>query len=116
MDIFLTAYSPLGSGDRNQKAENEPLLLRDEAVLEIAQKHGCSPAQTLLAWAVMRETSVIPKSMNPERLKENLAAVDIELDRDDLRKLSMLRKFRYINGNIFTQNGSPYKLTDLWDY
>lgn len=116
MDIFLTAYSPLGSGDRNQKAENEPLLLRDEAVAEISQKHGCTPAQTLLAWAVMRDTSVIPKSTNPERLKENLAAVDIQLDRDDLRKLSMLRKFRFINGNIFTQNGSPYKLTDLWDY
>ena len=116
MDIFLTAYSPLGSGDRTTKAENEPLLLRDEAVLEISEKHKCSPAQTLIAWALLRDTSVIPKSSNPERMKENLASVDIELDRDDLRKLSMLRKFRYINGSIFTSNGSPYTLNDLWDY
>ena len=68
--IHMTAYSPLGSPDRpdSLKASDEPVLMADPTVVEIANRHGVSPAQVLIAWAIHRGTAVIPKSVNPSVL------------------------------------------------
>ncbi len=68
-NIHLTAYSPLGSGDRSDsmKAQDEPSLLENEVIKEIAEKHKVSPAQVLINWDVTRGTAVIPKSTNEKR-------------------------------------------------
>lgn len=116
--IHLTAYSPLGSFDRPaaMKAEDEPVLLEDPAVEQIAERHQASPAQVLLAWALHRGTAVIPKSVNPERMKQNLAAADLTLDDDDMAALHQLdRHRRYVNGANWAQAGSGYTLANLWD-
>ena len=116
-NIYLTAYSPLGSLDRPDvmKGANEPSLIENPVVGEIAQAHGCSAAQVLLRWAIERGTSVIPKSTNSGRLAENLDAVNLKLDNQEMAELAKLEMgFRYVNGDFWTMEGSPYTLTELW--
>lgn len=110
-DIHLTAYSPLGSGDRMQqmKAENEPSLLENPAILEIAEKHHASPAQILIKWGVTRGTAVIPKSTSKPHIVSNLKSEEIALDEEDMKKIASLdRHFRYVNGEFFVTKGNSY--------
>ncbi|KAJ1920227.1 hypothetical protein H4219_001460 [Mycoemilia scoparia] len=77
--IVVTAYSPLGStGDFN--------LRDDSTIVEIAKKHNATAAQVLLAWGVQRNTVVIPKSVNHDRIKSNFE--QIVLDADDIAKIN----------------------------
>ncbi|GAB3174693.1 aldo/keto reductase [Telluribacter humicola] len=119
VNIHITAYSPLGSSDRpvHLVKADDPVLLKDETVASIAEKHGCSPAQVLISWAVIRGTSVIPKSVSPERLHQNLEAASVELDDDDMAQISELdRHFRYVNGSTWVREGAYYTTTaELWD-
>ena len=107
--ILVTAYSPLGSSDRpeSMKGEDEPSLLENDAIGSIAEKHDASPAQVLIAWAVARDTIVIPKSTNPDHIGKNLESTQIELDGQDMQRIRDLDlHFRYIAGNSFrTENG-----------
>jgi alcohol dehydrogenase (NADP+) len=117
-DIVLTAYSPLGSGDRPAriKRENEPSMLQDPVIVDVAGKHGLSAGQVLIAWALQRGTSVIPKSSNPSRLAENFAAAEAHLDNDDMAAIDGLdRGYRYVDGSFWCPEGSPYSLETLWD-
>ena len=116
--IHLTAYSPLGSGDRPGalKKSAEPSLLANQSVKEIAAAHDCSSAQVLLAFATARDTAVIPKSTNPDRLAENLKAADLCLTKEDMATLASLETgFRYVDGSFFTFDGSPYSQDWLWE-
>ena len=116
--INLTAYSPFGSRDRpdNFKMGDEPDLFKIPEVQEIAEAHGCTTPQVLVAWAVQRGTSIIPKSANPERMKQNLDAGDITLTDDEMAvMLSLDRNYRFIVGKFWTVEGSPYTLENLWD-
>ena len=116
--VHLTAYSPLGSSDRpaSLKAEDEPILLEDPTINSIAQKHGISPAQVLIRWAMERGTAVIPKSVNPERIRQNLAAAEATLTPADMEEIAKLdRHRRYVNGEIWVVDGGPYTLANLWD-
>ena len=109
--IHLTAYSPLGSSDRSAalKAENEPSLLDNELIKEIAEKHNVSPAQVLIKWAVDRGTAVIPKSTSENHLIDNLKSVELELDNADQKQIQSLDKhFRYVTGEFFVTQGNPY--------
>lgn len=117
-DIALTAYSPLGSRGRADrlKAPNEPVLIEDEVIVKIAAKHEASAAQILIAWALARGTSVIPKSVTPSRIRENLAAADLCLDAEDLASIDALdRHFRYVNGSFWALEGGSYTVANLWD-
>ena len=110
-DIRLTAFSPLGSGDRAQqmKAENEPSLLENETITKIAKKHDVSPAQVLIKWNLKRGTAVIPKSTSENHLIDNLKSDEIDLDEEDMQEISKLdRQFRYVNGEFFVTAGNPY--------
>ena len=80
--IHQTAFGPLGGSGST--------LHTHPAVLEIAEKHGATPAQVLLSWGVKRGWSVIPKSVNEERIRKNLEIFDIEDDETD--KLNALAK------------------------
>ena len=116
--IVLTGYCPLGSSDRpaNRIVEGEPKLFENEVIRALAQARGCSAAQLMLAWAINRGTSVIPKSVNAGRLQENLAAADIELTEQEMKAMHGLDlHYRYIKGNFWCLAGSDYTLESLWD-
>ena len=84
--------------------------------MDIANDKGHTNAQIMLAWAVNRGTSVIPKSVNSQRLKENLMAADIELSPLEMEKLNNLdQHYRYIKGDFWCLEGSGYTLENLWD-
>lgn len=82
-DIATEAWSPLSSGHG---------LLDDEVVAAVAQEAGVTPAQAVLAWHLAIGNVVIPKSVTPERITENLAAVDVELTPDQIAAISGLER------------------------
>jgi alcohol dehydrogenase (NADP+) len=116
--IHLTAFSPLGSADRpaRLKLDGEPILLEDPLIQQIADRHGATPAQILISWAVHRQIVVIPKSANPERIKQNLGAINVSLTTSDMQDIAELdRHRRYISGSFWVLDGGPYTIENLWD-
>ncbi|KXZ56565.1 hypothetical protein GPECTOR_1g507 [Gonium pectorale] len=119
--IHLTAYSPLGSPDsaaitkRDEATVRSPL--KDEVVAQAAQALGKSPAQVLIRWAVQRGTSVLPKSVQPGRIRSNLDVFDWEIPADLYDKLCSLEyQHRMVDGGFFISPQGPYRtLQDLWD-
>jgi len=116
-EILFTAYSPLGSSDRPDvfKAKDEPNLLTDSVIAEIAKSKNATPAQILISWALSRGMSVIPKSVNPGRIVQNFQAQEILLSEDDISKISKLeRGYRYVTGKFWVFEGGPYSFEDVW--
>jgi len=114
--IHVTAYSPLGSSDRpdSMKADDEPSLLENEVIHEIADKHDATPAQILIKWAVERDTIVIPKSTNAGRIEENLKSAELSLDDEDMAKIKKLDyHYRYLDGKVFETESDMYR--DIFD-
>lgn len=117
-NIVLTAYSPLGSTDRPPqfKDPNEPILLENPTIVEIANANGFSSAQVLIRWAIQRGTSVIPKSVNPARLEQNFGSATISLSDEDMEKISALEaKGRLIIGKFWDAPELGYSAATLWD-
>jgi aryl-alcohol dehydrogenase-like predicted oxidoreductase len=114
LGIGLVPYSPLGRGfltgtvtsvddlHENDFRRRHPRFQRDaltknlalvEQVRAIAAEKGATPAQVALAWVLSRGEDVvpIPGTKRPHRLEENLGALDVSLDRDDLDRLADLQ-------------------------
>ncbi|MFI6638105.1 aldo/keto reductase [Streptomyces sp. NPDC050504] len=79
--IATEAWSPLGQGKG---------LLEVPTVVAIAQKHGRTPAQVVLRWHLQTGNVVIPKSVTPSRIQENIDVFGFELDADDLAAFAAL--------------------------
>ena len=95
---------------------DEPILLEEPAIIKIAKRHNATPAQLLISWAIHRQTAIIPKSINPERIKQNLRAAELFLSQGDMQEIADLdRHRRYISGSFWAQEGSPYTIANLWD-
>lgn len=93
--IALTAYAPLG---RPGMVESASRIIEEPIVKKIAQKYHKSPAQIVLNWALLRKTIVIPKSVTPERLKENSEIFDFELTATEQEEIASLnRNLRFVN-------------------
>lgn len=117
-EIHLTAYSPLGSSDRPERLRpsDEPVLLEDKKINEIAEKKGTTAAQILLSWVVNRNISVIPKSVNDGRIKENLEAATISLSDEEMHEINDLNKDRrYIDGSFWVAEDGPHTIESLWE-
>ena len=97
--IAVTAFSPLGAPSYVPlgMARPEESVLDDPVVREAARRHGKTPAQVALRWGVQRGTAVVPKTARPERLAENLAALDFELSADEVRAIAALDRGRRFN-------------------
>ena len=72
--MLFQAYSPLGSADRPWAKETEPILMEDPRIIEVANKHGKSVAQVLINYQVDRGVAVLPKSVTPQRIKDNFVS------------------------------------------
>ncbi|MGV9451693.1 aldo/keto reductase [Streptomyces sp. NPDC003635] len=80
LGIATEAWSPLAQG----------AVLGDEAIVSLARRHGKSPAQVVLRWHLQLGNVVIPKSVTPERIRENLDVFDFTLSADELSALAAL--------------------------
>ena len=97
--LEVTAFSPLGSLSyvELEMADQNESILDQLKVKEIAERLNCSPAQVILKWGIQRNTSVVTKSINPERMKENLSSDSVELTEEDMEAISSLNRNRRFN-------------------
>jgi len=78
--IATEAWSPLGQGT----------LIQDERIAAIGRKHGKSPAQVILRWHLDNGLIVIPKSVTPSRIRQNIDVFDFHLDAEDMGVIDQL--------------------------
>ena len=82
-NIAIEAYSPLAHA---KAGADEPVLK------ELADKYGKTYAQIMLRWCIDRELIILPKSVTPSRIQENIDIFDFQLDDEDLAKLAGLNQ------------------------
>ncbi len=117
-NVLFCAYSPVGSGDRAAflKKKDEPNLMEEPLLKQIAGQRGISPAQVLLSWGLNRGTIVIPKSVNPVHMQENFEAVEVELKHHEMEALAELDiHYRFVDGSFWEMPGSSYTVSSIWD-
>jgi len=90
--IATEAWSPLAQGE----------LHADEAIVGVAERRGKTPAQAILRWHLQIGNVVIPKSVTPQRIRENLDVFDFELSEDDLATFESLDSGERIGPNPAT--------------
>ena len=83
LGIATEAWSPLAKGGD---------LLGEQALVELADKHGRTPAQVVIRWHLQLGNVVIPKSVTPARIRENLDVFGFALDDEDIARLSTLER------------------------
>jgi diketogulonate reductase-like aldo/keto reductase len=93
--IATEAWSPLGQGKG---------LLEVPALVAISRKHGRTPAQIVLRWHLQLGNLVIPKSVTPSRIKENIEVFDFSLDVEDMAAISALDEGRRLGPDPATFN------------
>jgi diketogulonate reductase-like aldo/keto reductase len=79
--IVTEAWSPLGRGQG---------VLDNPVVIDIAQAHGRTSGQVVLRWHLQLDNVVIPKSVRPDRIRENFAVFDFELGAEEMAALSAI--------------------------
>ncbi len=77
-NIAIESYSPIMRGGD---------ILENPIVANLSEKHGKTPAQIVLRWHVQNGFIVIPKSVHPQRIKENIALFDFELASDEMQQI-----------------------------
>jgi len=89
LGIKTEAWSPLGSGQ----------LIDDSVIGEIAAKHGKSSAQVMIRWSLQLGNIVLPKSVTPARIEQNIDVFDFELDDADMAAIATLESGRRTGPN-----------------
>lgn len=79
--IAIESYSPLMRGGE---------VIENPLIVAMAQKHGKTAAQVVLRWHVQSGFIVIPKSVNPQRIRENFALFDFELSQEEMQAIAGL--------------------------
>src|SRR5699024_11490181 len=69
-DIFIESWSPIYRGGE---------ILEETVIQELADKYGKTPAQVVLRWHLQQDSIIIPKSVTPSRIKENIDVFDFQL-------------------------------------
>lgn len=81
--IYVESWSPLYRGGE---------VLQETSILQIAEKHQKTPAQIILRWHLQEDSIIIPKSVTPVRIHENIGLFDFELDEEDIGAIRNLNK------------------------
>ena len=92
--ILTESWGPLGQGKG---------LLENPHIVEVAQRKDRTPAQVVLRWHVQLGCVVIPKSVRPDRMRENIDLFDFELDDADMAEIAAVRTGQRLGGdpNVF---------------
>jgi len=95
-NIHFQAYSSFGS--ESNKAE----VLNDSTIKEMALKYGTSVPRFLLAWSMSQGMSVLPRSRNPQHVRENFGASQLTISKEDIEasKSVELRKYCWDPSNV----------------
>eukprot|EP00521_Asterionellopsis_glacialis_P016284 CAMPEP_0195298570 /NCGR_PEP_ID=MMETSP0707-20130614/23772_1 /TAXON_ID=33640 /ORGANISM="Asterionellopsis glacialis, Strain CCMP134" /LENGTH=310 /DNA_ID=CAMNT_0040360725 /DNA_START=204 /DNA_END=1136 /DNA_ORIENTATION=- len=92
--VHVQAYSSLGTP--GHKENDEPNILEDPILNDMAKKKGVTVSQLVLAWSLQRGCSVTPKSVSEYRQKENLASETISLSDEEMKNFEQLdRGYRF---------------------
>ncbi|HXD55696.1 MAG TPA: aldo/keto reductase [Solirubrobacteraceae bacterium] len=86
LGIMTEAWSPLAQGQ----------VLDEPAIVEISERHGRSPGQVVIRWHLQLGNVVIPKSVTPERIRQNFDVFDFELSADEMRAIDALDRGKRI--------------------
>ena len=103
-EVAHQAYAPLGQGRANE-------MFGEQAVKDIAEKYGKTPAQVLLRFLIQSDVAVIPKSVHEERIKENIDIFDFELTSDEVDALKALDKKAPMIGNPESPDKVEFAMT-----
>jgi alcohol dehydrogenase (NADP+) len=95
--IVLLAFAALGHA-------MEPRLLDDPVITAIARRHGKTPAQVVLAWAVQRGTALLTTSVTPRRIRENFELSTLPEDAMQEIRDGVATKIRF---NSVVETGVP---------
>ncbi|KAK6926416.1 hypothetical protein RJ641_008135 [Dillenia turbinata] len=103
--IYVSAYSPLG-GPGNVWASTT--VIEHPIIKSIALKHLTNPCQG---------SAVIVKSSNPDRMRENLGALNLNLDDQDLLEIENMEERKILRGDVYcNETTSPHRtIDDIWD-
>lgn len=82
--VQIESWAPFAEGRNN--------LFHNELLTGIGKKYNKSVAQVILRWLVQRDVVVIPKSVRPERMKENFDVFDFELSAEDMQAIASLNE------------------------
>ncbi|KAJ4972894.1 hypothetical protein NE237_006068 [Protea cynaroides] len=111
--IHVSAWSPL-AGYGAMWGSNS--VMENPILKDIAMTKGKSIAQVSLRWVYEQGVSLIVKSFNKQRLKENLQIFDWELTQKELDKISQLPQTKAVSGDFLVSPNGPYKsVEDIWD-
>ncbi|GAC1409543.1 MAG: hypothetical protein NVSMB53_02010 [Gemmatimonadaceae bacterium] len=128
LDVGFVAYSPLGRGFLTGKIRRIQDLAADDfrrqnprfqgenfrknlelvaKVEEIAKEHKCTPAQLALAWVLAQGDDIvpIPGTRHPERVEENIGALDVVLSENDLRRIDAAAPKGIAAGERYAEGG-----------
>ncbi|CAI8600887.1 unnamed protein product [Vicia faba] len=110
--IHVSGYSPLGSPGVLKSD-----ILQNPVVKEVAEKLGKTPGQVALRWGLQAGHSVLPKSTNEARIKENLDVIDWSIPEDLISKFSEIKQDKLIKGTFFVNEtyGAYKTVEELWD-
>lgn len=98
------AYAPLGQGNRNE-------MYAEPAVLALAEKYGKTSAQILLRFLIQKNIAVIPRSADPEHIRDNFAVFDFSLNVAEMDTLSALDRKEPLIGKPETPELVEFSLT-----
>jgi 2,5-diketo-D-gluconate reductase A len=93
--IAIEAWSPIARGR----------VLNDPEVITVARRAAKSPAQVVLRWHIERGDIVFPKSVSPERIRENIEIFDFQLSSQEIETISALNKNMRTGPDPDTFNG-----------
>jgi len=128
LDIGFVAYSPLGRGfltgqikriedlaeddfrRQNPRFQGENFKKNLELVAkveEMAKEHKCTPAQLALAWVLAQGDDIapIPGTRHPERVEENVGALNVVLSENDLRRIDLVAPKGVAAGERYAEGG-----------
>ena len=117
LGVALTAYCPLGSPDSAIMFNKESIkLLEHPVVTAVAKETGRTAGQVLIRWAVQRGTIVIPKSVTPSRIVQNLDVYSFDLTSEQMANLSSIsEQKRACDGSFWVNPAGPYRsMEELW--